>query len=138
MKTSGTSQSLQPVPTEDTKPKRGSLIRRRSSTKSRKSSSVLPLVATKQELTPDVSITITEPTPSPEAPISKPPLHRQQSESTVVHVLVHRESEEYNVDDDGVETAEVIIVPDRPKSVAGMSSSDCIVSLAPDKPLQDS
>lgn len=92
---------------------------------------------TNQELTPDVSITVTE--PSPESPRPKPSLNRQQSESTVVHVLVHRESEEYTVDDDDDgTTAEVIIVPERPRSVAGMSSSDCIVSLAPDKPLQDS
>lgn len=72
----------------------------------------------------DVSILVTE--PSPEAPMNipspapvevsptvppvptiptklqfqRPPLNRQQSEATVVHVLVHRESEEYNVEED--------------------------------------
>lgn len=129
-------QSLHPVSAEETKPKRGSLIRRKSSTKSRKGSTTTLPVLPAQELTPDVCITVTEPSPSPDSPAVKPALHRQQSESTVVHVLVHRESEEY-VDDDGT-TAEVIIVPERPRSVAGMSSSDCIASLAADKPLQDS
>ncbi|KAG7189115.1 hypothetical protein KM043_008688 [Ampulex compressa] len=43
----------------------------------------------------DVSILVTEPSPENSAPPAKPPLLRQQSESTVVHVLVHRESEEY-------------------------------------------
>lgn len=148
MKTSGTSQSLHPASAEDVKPKRGSLIRRKSSTKSRKGSSPLPVAVNQADLTTDVSILVTEPspeTPQPKAeavpaptPAPKPPLNRQQSESTVVHVLVHRESEEYNVDDDDVETAEVIIVPERPRSVAGMASSDCVVSLAPDKHLQDS
>ncbi|XP_031785455.1 sodium channel protein 60E isoform X2 [Nasonia vitripennis] len=43
----------------------------------------------------DVSILVTEPSPESAAPPSRPPLLRQQSEATVVHVLVHRESEEY-------------------------------------------
>ncbi|XP_011686244.1 PREDICTED: sodium channel protein 60E [Wasmannia auropunctata] len=43
----------------------------------------------------DVSILVTEPSPENTAPPSRPPLIRQQSEATVVHVLVHRESEEY-------------------------------------------
>lgn len=43
----------------------------------------------------DVSILVTEPSPENTAPPSRPPLLRQQSEATVVHVLVHRESEEY-------------------------------------------
>nr|XP_050844578.1 sodium channel protein 60E-like isoform X3 [Vespula vulgaris] len=44
----------------------------------------------------DVSILVTEPSPENSAPpLSRPPLIRQQSEATVVHVLVHRESEEY-------------------------------------------
>lgn len=148
MKTSGTSQSLHPASAEDTKPKRGSLIRRKSSTK-RKGSSALPVVVNQTELQADVSILVTEPSPEapqPEeivspvkaTPAPKPPLNRQQSESTVVHVLVHRESEEYNVDDDDDENAEVIIVPERPRSVAGMAPNDCVVTLAPDKHLQDS
>lgn len=155
MKGSSTSQSLHPAAAEDPKPKRGSLIRRKSSTKSRKGSNALPVIINQKDLTADVSILVTE--PSPEAPVPsagpapappppqfpaqapKPPFNRQQSESTVVHVLVHRESEEYNVDDDdGIETAEVIIVPERPRSVAGMASNDCVVTLAPDKHLQDS
>ncbi|OXU24164.1 hypothetical protein TSAR_009732, partial [Trichomalopsis sarcophagae] len=43
----------------------------------------------------DVSILVTEPSPESAAPPGRPPLLRQQSEATVVHVLVHRESEEY-------------------------------------------
>ncbi|XP_015592583.1 sodium channel protein 60E [Cephus cinctus] len=43
----------------------------------------------------DVSILVTEPSPESTAPPTRPPLLRQQSEATVVHVLVHRESEEY-------------------------------------------
>ncbi|XP_020294846.1 sodium channel protein 60E-like isoform X2 [Pseudomyrmex gracilis] len=43
----------------------------------------------------DVSILVTEPSPENTAPPARPPLLRQQSEATVVHVLVHRESEEY-------------------------------------------
>lgn len=44
----------------------------------------------------DVSILVTEPSPENTAPpTARPPLLRQQSEATVVHVLVHRESEEY-------------------------------------------
>ena len=41
-----------------------------------------------------VSILVTEPSPEGGVPV-RPPLLRQQSEATVVHVLVHRESEEY-------------------------------------------
>ncbi|XP_061935841.1 sodium channel protein 60E isoform X1 [Apis cerana] len=43
----------------------------------------------------DVSILVTEPSPENSAPPSRPALLRQQSAATVVHVLVHRESEEY-------------------------------------------
>ncbi|CAK9822074.1 Sodium channel protein 60E [Anthophora retusa] len=43
----------------------------------------------------DVSILVTEPSPENSAPPSKPALLRRQSAATVVHVLVHRESEEY-------------------------------------------
>lgn len=42
----------------------------------------------------DVSILVTE--PSPEAPSTGSP--KKLGESTLVHVLVHRESEEYNTD----------------------------------------
>lgn len=43
----------------------------------------------------DVSILVTKPSPETAIPPGRPPLLRQQSEATVVHVLVHRESEEY-------------------------------------------
>ncbi|OAD56637.1 hypothetical protein WN48_03099, partial [Eufriesea mexicana] len=43
----------------------------------------------------DVSILVTEPSPENSAPPSRPALLRRQSAATVVHVLVHRESEEY-------------------------------------------
>ncbi|XP_043260630.1 sodium channel protein 60E-like isoform X2 [Colletes gigas] len=43
----------------------------------------------------DVSILVTEPSPENTAPPSRPALLRRQSAATVVHVLVHRESEEY-------------------------------------------
>lgn len=132
------SQSLHPASADDSKPKRGSLIRRKSTVKTRKGSTALTVNSSQTEQTPDVSILVTEPSPEAPIPAPKPPLNRQQSESTVVHVLVHRESEEYVDDDDGVETAEVIIVPERPKSVAGMASDECVVTLSPDKHLQDS
>jgi hypothetical protein len=59
-----------------------------------------PLPVTGQQLVDghDVSILVTEPSPEGATPAttgSRPPLLRQQSEATVVHVLVHRESEEY-------------------------------------------
>ncbi|KZC09355.1 hypothetical protein WN55_11096, partial [Dufourea novaeangliae] len=44
----------------------------------------------------DVSILVTEPSPENIAPPpTRPALLRRQSAATVVHVLVHRESEEY-------------------------------------------
>ncbi|XP_012246809.1 sodium channel protein 60E isoform X1 [Bombus impatiens] len=43
----------------------------------------------------DVSILVTEPSPENSAPPTRPALLRRQSAATVVHVLVHRESEEY-------------------------------------------
>ncbi|XP_068893811.1 sodium channel protein 60E-like isoform X4 [Tenebrio molitor] len=96
-------QSLHPAMAEDPKPKRGSIIRRKrvGSVKARPTGGgITP--AQRAESEPlngaDVSILVTE--ASPEAPILKPPLQRQQSEATVVQVLVHRESEEYNQDDD--------------------------------------
>ncbi|XP_034935360.1 sodium channel protein 60E-like isoform X2 [Chelonus insularis] len=48
----------------------------------------------------DVSILVTEPSPENTVPPGRPPLLRQQSEATVVHVLVHRESEEYQEEPD--------------------------------------
>ncbi|RZC43289.1 sodium channel protein 60E, partial [Asbolus verrucosus] len=95
--------SLHPAMAEEGKPKRGSIIRRKrvGSVKARPTTAGLT-PAQRAESEPlnsaDVSILVTE--ASPEAPILKPPLQRQQSEATVVQVLVHRESEEYNQDDD--------------------------------------
>ncbi|XP_054013685.1 sodium channel protein 60E-like isoform X3 [Hylaeus anthracinus] len=43
----------------------------------------------------DVSILVTEPSPENSAPPSRPAILRRQSTATVVHVVVHRESEEY-------------------------------------------
>lgn len=100
MKTSGTAQSLHPAMAEDSKPKRGSIIRRKHPTRSSIKIKTVPQPPHAAEHTSDVSILVTE--ASPESPASRPPLHRQQSESTVVQVLVHRESEEYNQDDDEI------------------------------------
>nr|XP_015837604.1 PREDICTED: sodium channel protein 60E isoform X3 [Tribolium castaneum] len=96
-------QSLHPAMAEDPKPKRGSIIRRKrvGSVKARPTGGgITPAHRAESEPlnSADVSILVTE--ASPEAPILKPPLQRQQSEATVVQVLVHRESEEYNQDDD--------------------------------------
>lgn len=95
LKPSGTTQSLHPAMAEEAKPKRGSLIRRKraSSVKIKPSKNALGKAESAPLNGADVSILVTE--PSPETPSSVPPLLRQQSESTVVHVLVHRESEEY-------------------------------------------
>lgn len=96
-------QSLHPAMAEDPKPKRGSIIRRKrvGSVKARPTGGgITPAHRAESEPlnSADVSILVTE--ASPEAPILKPPLQRQQSEATVIQVLVHRESEEYNQDDD--------------------------------------
>lgn len=100
-----TAQSLHPAMAEDSKPKRGSIIRKKrvGSVKARPTSTGMT-PAQRAESEPlnsaDVSILVTE--ASPEAPFLKPTLQRQQSEATVVQVLVHRESEEYTQDDDDV------------------------------------
>lgn len=84
---------------EDPKPKRGSIIRRKRSgsvkvkpskglTNNQRAGSE-PLCGT------DVSILVTE--PSPEAPA---PTEQAENAATVVQVLVHRESEEYNQEED--------------------------------------
>ncbi|XP_031348219.1 sodium channel protein 60E-like isoform X1 [Photinus pyralis] len=82
--------------------RKGSLIKRKPSEKKgsfRKKTENKPAKDTnKTEQETDVSILVTE--PSPDSPSSRPTLQRQQSESTVVQVLVHRESEEYNHEDD--------------------------------------
>lgn len=122
------SQSLHPGMAEEVKPKRGSLIRRKraSSVKTKSSKGA------KSECEPlngaDVSILVTE--PSPETPSSVPPLLRQQSESTVVHVLVHRESEEYR-DEERIATSPTICVTEDSQTecddltVTVAASSDC-------------
>ncbi|XP_022913809.1 sodium channel protein 60E isoform X3 [Onthophagus taurus] len=85
--------TLHPSMAEDSKKIRGSIIRRKRSSFKTKS-----LRRPESEPTqPDVSILVTE--ASPESPNPKPPLLRQQSE-TVVHVLVHRESEEYREEEE--------------------------------------
>ncbi|XP_072389146.1 sodium channel protein 60E-like isoform X1 [Diabrotica undecimpunctata] len=98
------SQTLHPVAAEEPKPKRGSVIRRKraGSVKSRPTSMTGGCQRTQSEkctsFSTDVSILVTE--ASPESHLIRPPLNRQNSESTVVQVLVHRESEEYNNDDE--------------------------------------
>lgn len=149
MKTSGTTHSLHPATAEDPKPKRGSIIRRRPSTKLRRSGSILSPAQPEPVTGSDVSILVTEASPeasSPTAAAVKPAqLCKQQSE--VVHVLVHRESEEYNMDE-SAETAEVIIVPERPPrscdapSISGGGGSggggnssvggECVITIEPD------
>lgn len=83
---------------EETKPKRGSIIRRKrgGSCKTRPSSmlSQAHRAGSEPQNSTDVSILVTE--ASPDSIVTKPTLQRQQSESTVVQVLVHRESEEYH------------------------------------------
>lgn len=113
LKPSGTSQSLHPAMAEDPKPKRGSIIRRKrvGSVKARPTSTVPP--AQRAESEPvnasDVSILVTE--ASPETAFVRPPLHRQHSEATVVQVLVHRESEEYNQEEEE-ETPKIEVTAD--------------------------
>lgn len=100
-----TPQALQAETPAEPKPKRGSLIRRNldriGSCKVRTTSAAVPINQRAESEPPngtDVSILVTE--PSPDSPSSRPSLHRQQSEATVVQVLVHRESEEYHQDED--------------------------------------
>lgn len=53
----------------------------------------------------DVSILVTE--ASPDSIATKPTLQRQQSEATIVQVLVHRESEEYHEPEQETPTPEL-------------------------------
>lgn len=94
---------------EPTKPKRGSIIRRRraGSMKSRPASmsgtnaSGCQRTQSEKCTSTDVSILVTEASPEGgKSGDSRPLLRRQNSEATVVQVLVHRESEEYNNDDE--------------------------------------
>lgn len=86
--------------------KRGSIIRRKrgGSVKVRPTSvaSTSGCQRTQSEKcahSSDVSILVTEASPEG-ATTTKPVLNRQNSESTVVQVLVHRESEEYSQDEE--------------------------------------
>lgn len=91
---------LTPAMAEDVKPKRGSIIKRKRGSSFKNKSTYVGGGNGKSDSggdlgrsSADVSILVTE--ASPETAISRPILHRQHSESTVVQVLVHRESEEY-------------------------------------------
>ncbi|KAH0999393.1 hypothetical protein HUJ04_005968 [Dendroctonus ponderosae] len=97
--------SLHPSMAEEPAVKRGSIIRRKrvGSVKARPTSmsSAGGCQRTQSEKcahSSDVSILVTE--ASPEGASTRPALNRQNSEATVVQVLVHRESEEYNQDED--------------------------------------
>lgn len=89
---------------EDSKPKRGSIIRRKrvgsvkgKSTKeltNNQRSGSEPLCGT------DVSILVTEPSPEAPTPTDSTKTSTTNEVSTVVQVLVHRESEEYNQEEE--------------------------------------
>ncbi|KAK5648632.1 hypothetical protein RI129_003524 [Pyrocoelia pectoralis] len=101
-KTGSLPSPIHPTSSDEFKVRKGSLIKRKPSERKgsfRKKSDKKPAEDTdKTEQETDVSILVTE--PSPDSPSSRPTLQRQQSESTVVQVLVHRESEEYHHEDD--------------------------------------
>ncbi|XP_063982973.1 sodium channel protein 60E-like isoform X2 [Diachasmimorpha longicaudata] len=94
MRPSGTALSLNILQRDikDAFTRRCSSLRRRSAVPSPLASEPAPLRIPERT---DVSILVTEPSPENTIPSGRPPLLRQQSEATVVHVLVHRESEEY-------------------------------------------
>lgn len=107
-KSSGPAQSLHPIMTEEptNKPKRSGIIsRRRAGSMKARPTSVTSINMSGCERTQsekchssDVSIMVTEASPeggNTGAPV-RPLIHRPNSEATVVQVLVHRESEEYN------------------------------------------
>ncbi|XP_057655694.1 sodium channel protein 60E isoform X2 [Diorhabda carinulata] len=109
------SQTLHPSVAEE-KPKKGSIIRRKraGSVKSRPTSMTgSGCQRTQSEkctsFSSDVSILVTE--ASPESHSTRPPLNRQNSESTVVQVLVHRESEEYNNEEESGTSCPIITEP---------------------------
>ncbi|KAJ8963353.1 hypothetical protein NQ318_018825 [Aromia moschata] len=108
LKHSGTSHSLHPAAAEE-KPKRGSIVRRKrvGSVKARPTTvsaggGCQRTQSEKYASSDVVSILVTE--ASPEGATCRPPLHRQNSEATVVQVLVHRESEEYNNEEEAEAT----------------------------------
>lgn len=112
LRPSGAAQSLHPVMGEEpAKPKRGSIIRRRraGSVKTRPTSmsginaSGCHRTLSEKATSTDVSILVTEASPEGgNSGSARPLLHRQNSEATVVQVLVHRESEEYNNEEDDI------------------------------------
>lgn len=137
MKTSGTAQSLHPSMAEDLqKPKRGSIIRRKHPTRSsikiikqqpqQQSNVVVNSNSNNnnKDSTIDVSILVTEASPESPAPATTARAtiqQRQQQQQygdspTIVHVLVHRESEEYNQDDEEVEQQQQLAPPQISKS----------------------
>ncbi|XP_063905113.1 sodium channel protein 60E isoform X3 [Zophobas morio] len=128
-------QSLHPAMAEEAKPKRGSIIRRKrvGSVKARTTGGGGAAAAHRPDSEPlnsaDVSILVTE--ASPEAPILKPPLQRQQSEATVVQVLVHRESEEYNQDDDAEAAPKIEVTPgdSGTAEAAAAAGPDCTINV---------
>lgn len=109
-KPTNTTQTLHPVTAEEpAKPKRSSIIRRRraGSMKARPTSvtslnsSGCHRTQSEKCTSTDVSILVTEASPEgANTAAARPLLHRQNSEATVVQVLVHRESEEYNNDEE--------------------------------------
>ncbi|XP_066249533.1 sodium channel protein 60E-like, partial [Euwallacea similis] len=115
--------TLHPSMAEELPMKRGSIVRRKraGSVKVRPTSvtSTSGCHRTQSEkctYSSDVAILVTE--ASPEGAITKPALNRQNSESTVVQVLVHRESEEYNQEDDQERTKLIrAIVPNEDQGV---------------------
>ncbi|XP_011296659.1 sodium channel protein 60E [Fopius arisanus] len=94
LRPSGTALSLNMLQRDikDAFTRRCSSLRRRSAVPSPLAHEPAPLRIPDRS---DVSILVTEPSPENTIPSGRPPLLRQQSEATVVHVLVHRESEEY-------------------------------------------
>lgn len=128
--------SLHPATAEEAsaKPKRGSIIRRRASAKVRRSHPH-PEAAVSGA---DVSILVTEASPEAPAPasVTGPPRHHA---GEVVHVLVHRESEEYAVEEEAATPAETIYVPERPARPppppppSAPPPAECVITIEPDE-----
>lgn len=74
----------------------------------------------------DVSILVTEASPEGgNTGVARPLLHRQNSEATVVQVLVHRESEEYNNDEEEGEESQ-----SQPSNIS-QTENDRTIEIAP-------
>lgn len=146
LRPSGTSQSLHPtMPEEPNKPTRSSIIRRRraGSMKTRPTSmsginmSGCQRTQSEKCTSTDVSILVTEASPEGGNSCGRPLLHRQNSEATVVQVLVHRESEEYNNEEDENEQPNILLEENTEMSVepqtvdrmpqAGASTTDVVL-----------